>query len=508
MRATTFAVLISLAGCGTDHRTPPTLEDPDAFGVSGLRRLTRTEVANSVSDVFGVDPAESLSLLPEDLTGTNPFDNNYRAQTVSPLVIDGYAIFAQAYAEQLAAAPDLAQRLGGCTPAAPDDRACFDAMASRAARRMFRRPLTTTELATYGDVILPQAKAAGSFSVAIEMLGLLLVQHPAFLYRLEQEGQLDNFEIATRMSFLLWGSVPDDTLLDAAEQGALADAKARKREATRMLDDSRARRNLHRFHAQWLGFSDAPLPAPIENDLLDETNRLIDRIVFEEDDEWLSLFRANETYVTPQLASHYGMPAVASPGWVSGRGGGVLSQGSFLSLGAKFSDTSPTVRGAEVFRRITCGNLGTIPPDVDTDMPPGAQTDCKPERYFMRDVPGCNQCHGVIDNIGFGLENFGVFGVWRDTEVGKPQCVIDGAGSYKDVAFSGPEQLGAMLAADRRVQACATRQLFRWTVGRDEEPADEKTLSLLADQYDEDKSLRDILVGLVASPAITYRKGE
>ncbi|HEY5927562.1 MAG TPA: DUF1592 domain-containing protein [Kofleriaceae bacterium] len=508
---TGIAVCVVLAGCGNDQRSPNELSDPNAFGVSGLRRLTRVEVANSVGDVFGVDAVPLQAMLPEDISGGNPFDNNYRAQTVSPLVISDYSAFASAYAAQLAVTLELPQRLGGCTPVAPDDRSCFDAIASNAGRRMFRRPLESAELSAYGDAILPHAKTAGSFATAIEMLGLLLVQHPAFLYRLEQDGDLDNFQIATRMSFLLWGSVPDDELLDAAEDAKLDDASVRAVHAERMLDDPRAKRNLHRFHELWLGFSDAPLPTNLAADLREETSRLVDRVVFEQDAEWLSLFNASETYVTPALATQYGFAPVAGPGWVTypaGRGGGVLTHGSFLSLGAKFGDTSPTVRGAEIFHRLSCGELGTIPPNVDTDMPPGLPTDCKPERYSMREITGCDQCHGIIDNIGFGLENFGVFGAWRATEPGKPQCVIDAVGSWNGMAFSGPEQLGALIADDPRVSACATKQVFRWMTGRDEDSGDRNTLGVLDAHYRENRSLRALLLQLVTSPAIAYRKGE
>lgn len=506
-----LALCVVLAACGNDQVPPSELADPDAFGVSGLRRLTRTEVANSVVDVFGVDATDLVAALPEDLVGDNPFDNNYRAQTVSPTVISGYASFAQQYALRLAGATDIAMRLGGCTPASADDRACFDAIAARAGRLMFRRPITAAELDAYGSVILPLAKSNGQFATAIEMLGLLLLQHPAFLYRLEQDGALDDFQIATRMSFLLWGSVPDDDLLDSAEAGDLADTKERGRQAERMLDDPRAQRNLHRFHALWLGFSDAPLPNAIADELRDETNHLIDRVVFEQDADWLAIFNWNESYITPALAQQYGLPAVAGPGWTSypaDRGGGVLAHGSFLSLGAKFGDTSPTVRGAQIFRRLTCGSLGTIPPNVDTDMPPGQPTDCKPQRYVMRDIDGCDQCHGIIDNIGFGLENFGVNGQWRTTEPNRPDCAIDGAGSWAGVAFSGPQQLGALIQNDSRVTDCATTQLFRFMTGRDNDDGDRDTLAILSDVYEDKRSLRSLLVDLVTSPAIAHRKGE
>jgi hypothetical protein len=510
MTPRTLLYLALLASCGNDNGLGPdtALGDEAAFGVTGLRRLDRFEVTHSLSDVFGVATDDVESLLPDDLVGTNPFANNYRSQTISPVVINSYASFAQAYAAKLATQVNVPQ-LAGCTPAAADDRACFDKLVSNVGRRLLRRPIEQAELDRYAAAILPEAAQAGSFATAVEMLGLLFVQHPAFLYRVEHEGKLDGYEIGTRMAYLVWGSAPDDALLDAA--GDLDDAKARVTQAERMLDDPRARANWQRFHAEWLGYSEATLPAAVAADLRAETNALLDRVVFEDDADWLAIFRSTETYITPALAQHYGMPAIAAPQWVTypaGRGGGVLTHGSFLSLGAKFGDTSPTVRGAEIYRRIACGHLGTIPADVDTDRPPGLPTDCKPQRYTMRDTPGCNACHGITDNIGFGLENFGVSGQWRDVEPSKPQCTIVSNGAWNGEPYTGTEQLGALIAQDPRVSACATTQLFRFMAGRDEDLADDATLVALDALYRERPSLRGLIVALVKSPAITIRKGE
>lgn len=510
MTPRTLLALVLVTGCGNDSALSPesNLDDASAFGVTGLRRLDRYEVTHSLADVFGVPTDDVESYLPEDLAGTNPFANNYRSQTVSPLVINSYAGFAQMYAAKLATGVNVAQ-LAGCTPSAPDDRACFDKLVTKVGRRLFRRPIEPAELERYASAILPHAAQAGSFATAVEMLGLLFVQHPAFLYRLEREGDLDGYEIGTRMAYLIWGSAPDDALLDAA--GDLDETKARVAQAERMLDDPRARANWQRFHAQWLGYSEASLPAALAGDLRAESNALLDRVVFEDDADWLSIFRATETYITPALAQHYGMPAIATPQWVTypaGRGGGVLTHGSFLSLGAKFGDTSPTVRGAEIFHRLTCGHLGTIPANVDTDRPPGLPTDCKPQRYTMRDTPGCDGCHGITDNIGFGLENFGVSGQWRDFEPNKPQCGIVSNGAWAGTPYTGTEQLGQLIAQDPRVSACATTQLFRFMAGRDEDLADDATLVAMDSLYREHPSLRGLIVALVRSPAITIRKGE
>jgi hypothetical protein len=268
MTPRTLLALVLLTSCGNDSASSAdgNLDDENAFGVTGLRRLDRYEVTHSLADVFGVATDDVESFLPDDLVGTNPFANNYRSQTVSPVVINSYAGFAQMYAAKLASSTsgvNVAQ-LAGCTPDAPDDRACFDKLVTKVGRRLFRRPIEAAELDRYAAAILPHAAQAGSFATAVEMVGLLFVQHPAFLYRIEREGDLDGYEIATRIAYLVWGSAPDDDLLDAA--GDLDDGKTRVAQVERMLDDPRARANWQRFHAQWLGYSEATLPAPLAAD--------------------------------------------------------------------------------------------------------------------------------------------------------------------------------------------------------------------------------------------------
>ncbi|HEY4058093.1 MAG TPA: DUF1592 domain-containing protein [Kofleriaceae bacterium] len=492
---------------GDDDSTSPV----DDFGVTGLRRLTRFEVAASVDVAFDASADAFVDLLPEDQSGTNPFDNTYASQTVSPLVIAAYGQFAEAYAQSLAADANITQRLAGCTPATADDRACFDAFAKVVGRRMFRRPLTTDELDRFAGAILPYAKMDGSFATAVELLGELLVQHPAFLYRVEKDGaKLDAHEVATRVAFLAWGAGPDDELLDAADSDAL-DSAHRAEQAKRLMATPRAQRNWEHFHALWLGYDSAALPAAVHDDLLSETNHLIDRVVFEQNADWMQLFAATQTYITPALAQLYALPAVTSPQWVTypaGRGGGVLAQGTVLSIGAKFGDTSPTVRGAQLYARLSCGDLGTIPPGIDTDLPPGLATDCKPQRYTMSTTPGCDGCHGTIDNIGFGLENVGVGGAWRTTEPGKPQCTITGTGTWNNTPFMGPAELGALVAQDPAVSACATKQLFRYMTGRDETANDAAALSALASMRESTPGLADLVVQLAASSAITKHEEE
>ena len=148
-----------------------------------------------------------------------------------------------------------------------------------------------------------------------------------------------------------------------------------------------AKRQTQSFHAQWLGYADKFFPANLESDMLDEANKLVERTTTDPSRAWLSLFSSDETYITDNLAQHYGFPPPqGGAGWVRYPAGfgGMVSQGVLASLGGKFGDTSPTLRGYELYKRLFCGELGNIPPGVDIDDAPGTPGDCKTERYSMR----------------------------------------------------------------------------------------------------------------------------
>jgi hypothetical protein len=340
------------------------------------------------------------------------------------------------------------------------------------------------------------------------------LQHPEFLYRIEAQGprQLNQFEIATRISFLITGANPDSALLDAADANQLSSEMGRIQQAKRLLSLDLAQKNIAAFHSQWLGYSNSVFPSALESALAQETTDLINRVIFETDSDWLKLFTWHETRIDSTLAQHYGLP---SPGqnktWVSyppGRAAGLLSQASLARLGAKFSDTSPTLRGYELYKRLFCGEFkAVIPPGVDVDTPPGNPTDCKIQRYGMRNMTSCVACHGVTDNIGFGLEKIGAFGEWRTTEPGLPSCVLQENGTFDSQPFQGPEGFAKLVAQHPKTSACATKQLFEFFVGRRSTNDDQETLLALQGQYYQSRSLKSLLEALVKSPAISY-KGE
>lgn len=488
-----------------------------AYGKTGLRRLTAAEVGRSVGDIFGVSATSLIGTLPNDNAATLYFNNEYGGQTIDAATVSNFHGFAESYSALVSARPNIVNTLAGCTPANPNDKACFVQFAQKVGRSVLRRPVSAAEADLFATQFLPFAVAQNRFLTAVELLIQVWLQNPEFLYRFEfglanqpnpNLKELTDYEIATRMSFLIWGSTPDLELLDAAASGGLRDETVRVMHAERMLASSKAKAQWESFHAQWMGYSDTIFPTGLESDFVGESNALIGRVVFTNNTDWLDIFRSDDTYVTPALAAHYGLPAIAQTSWVkypADRGGGMLSHGSLVSLGAKFGDTSPTRRGYEFYKRLMCGEIPAVPGDIDVDVPPGLPTDCKIKSYSMRSISTCATCHSITDNIGFGLENMGAFGEWRTTEPGKPACTIVNDGIVDLMSFAGPRELGQRLTKNKKVSACAVKQLYRFFAGRDVTPQDADTVAALAAQYSQTPQLKSLITALVKSPAIAHK---
>ncbi len=376
-------------------------------------------------------------------------------------------------------------RWSAIVPCAPDtvDATCFDAFISSFGRRALRRPIADAELERWREWMMAEADAAGEPSLAVETAVRMLLQHPEFLYRIDRGDlvpedvdvvRLDDWAVASRLSFLLWGVGPDDVLLDAAADGRLGNPADVEAEAVRMLADDRARARVHRFHSLWMGYEVMAIGGSLGDAMRAETAAVIDRVVFDEERPWQDLFRESETFVDDVLTEHYGIetPANAAGDWVdygeSGRGG-ILSHGTFLSNGFKDGDTSPIVRGHVVSTMLLCLEVPEPPADVPPppEPEPGA---CKIDEAAAHMVqPSCAGCHAMLDGLGFGLENYDEFGQWRAHDVDNPDCTIEGEGDVPGLGnFSGPAELGALMADSPMLNECLATQAYRFAVGRTE----------------------------------------
>jgi hypothetical protein len=459
-----------------------------------LRRLSHAEYNNIVRDLLGDTSQPARSFPPEDFV--NGFKTQYQAQSISPLLMEAYS----AAAEKIAR--NAVRR--GILPAKPGPRFVADF-----GLRLFRRPLTASELKRY-NVLL----ASGGPALVLEAM----LQSPSFLFRLEAspEPSLQSYVIASRLAFTLWASAPDDALLSAAASGELLTPAGRARHAQRLLADDRARDNIDEFTAQWLRF-DRILGAVKERRrfplfsreaavaMTEEARRFVRDLAWS-DRSFMELFTDPHGYMTSDLAAIYGAPApeleysrVSFPP-DSGRAG-LLGQALFLASTAKPDDTSPTARGLFVREQLLCQHVPPPPPGVDTNLP--VLSESKPLTNKQRlalhlSNSSCAGCHTLIDPIGFGFEKFDAIGSRRESARlvfaarkgnGAPSTVelpLETQGyvaGISDSAFETPAQLGVILARSPVCQDCIVRQLFRYTLGRMESPADRSLLQRLSARF-------------------------
>lgn len=503
-----------------DPTEPPPVEVLERVGELGMRRLTAAEYSATVRDLLGVDVDAAL-LLPEDWR--QPFDNDYTTQNASQALIDGAELLAADVAG-LALEPGLRDATVGCTPAGPTDAACFQEFLARFGRRALRRPLSEDDLSRYGALI-SEAEETGDFYDAVDVAIRALLQHPEFLYRIEVgtplEGvpdvfALNDYEVATRLSYMLWGSTPSDTLLDLAEDDGLSDPEGIRAAAEDMLLDERAKARVGRFHALWLGYETLPHSPDLTTAMQAETQALIDKVIFDDAMPWQELLRSSETYVDTTLAEHYGLPAPATPGWVdyadSGRRG-LLSHGSFLSAMSKIDDSSPTKRGILVRTRLMCQVIPPPPPTVDVDMVEPEEGTCKEDFYVEQhlNAPGCVSCHALMDPIGLGLENYDHTGAFRTVENDDESCVITGQGELDGSPFSGPAELSELLIDSGSLNRCVAEQLYRFAMGRTElAPVDASFIDFVVEQNgaEGDFDFAALVLAFVSEDAFRYRRNE
>ena len=507
-----------------DDDGPIPEDDANEVGVSGLRRLSIVEYQQTIVDLLGFDAAQAKELLPSDTL--TPFDNDFTLQTPSEPLIKGLEIVAGDIAEAVVADPDLRAAIVPCTPSGADDAECLREFVGTFGRRALRRPLADVEIET---LVALQAHAieADDFWVGVSAVVRALLQHPEFVYRVEigepvadQPGlfRLNGHEVGARLSYLLLGSTPPDWLLDAADAGELDDTAGIAAAAATVLEDERVRARVSRFHALWLSYENLSVSG-IYGDMHTETDTLVQRIVFDDARPWTDMLTSTETYLTAELAEHYGLPAPdGAAGWVdygeSGRAG-LLSHGSFLSVGAKFGDTSPTQRGKLVREKLFCTEIPKPPPDLMVDVcePPEADPDaCKHERYFMSTEAACSACHTLMDPIGFGLENYDASGAYRETDIDRPECVIDGQGEFVGVGtFNGPAELGQLAIESGLVESCVAQQLYRFAVGRTElDEHDQALIARLVEDSSTDGSMHMLpwITDYVGSEAFRHRREE
>jgi len=462
-----------------------------------------------------LDPAADLPVesRPEGFL----FDNNASSGLVTTTHAERYLDAAGALA---AAALDAPGGWLPCESLAPaDPSTCASDFARDFGLRAWRRPLTDDEVDRFAARVLSADTFEEGLSVALQ----IMLSSPDFLYRSElglpqDDGtwRLTPWETAAALSYLFWGTTPDDPLLEAAAAGELDTASGVAAEARRMLDDDRAAPLLEAFAAQWLGAEGVLLTeAELKADMLAETAGFFRWVVSEGSGTLEELLTADYTTASAALAAAYGAGSPDSDGLVTlpPERSGILSHAAILATTAHSDQTSPILRGLFVRGNLLCQELGAPPPSAGgvPDVDPDATTRDRYEQHTAD--PTCYACHQYIDPIGFGFEHFDQLGQWRETENG---MAIDASGDMNDVEglgtgtsapFEGLPELAATLAASERAYTCFTLQTWRFALGGLEREVDACALEELGEAFlGAGGDIRELLVALAASEGFVTRE--
>lgn len=487
-----FATCAGLVACASASQKPhgdgpvadapaPLCAAPDGgLGAAPLRRLTRFEYGRTLADLTGADPSVADELVPDE--ESFGFDDQADTYSVSTLHASKYLDVAQSVATSFVADTARLSAFAGCDPTA--DAACVEPFVRAFGRRAYRRTLTEDEVSAM--VALEQATATPGAADGVSAVVAAMLEAPQFLYRPEPSAPGAAFgpALATRLSYLIVASAPDETLLDAAEGGALDTTSGLLAQADRLLASPRAAEAFSHFMFEWWDLEaldglqkDQALyrtwTSTMPQELTGETQAFLNAA-------WAAtpsldvIFGAPYTYLDANLASFYGATGPASSGFVEvaldpTRAAGMLTQGSFLAVHAKANQTSPVERGKFVRERLLCDPPPPPPPNVVVT-PPAVDPRLSTRERFSQHLsdPSCAGCHTLMDPIGFLFEHYDAVGRWRDVDGGEP---VDSTGylvgTDVDGNLDGVPELAQTLLQSAQVQSCVARQWFRYAFGHD-----------------------------------------
>jgi hypothetical protein len=492
-----------------------------------LRRLTPAQYRNSVLDLTGVEPdVAGLTSIPP-LSGLQAIGAS--SVTLAELDLEAFESLADGLSAQLFADPTLRTKLVGCDA---QQSACAEAFVASFGRRAFRRPLSDDERTRYVELLRSATQMTGDGWLGLRVVSSAFLQSPSFLYRAELGAPdpaaptrrlLDAYELASRLSFFLWNTTPDDALLDAAAAGTLATAAGVATEAQRLLASPRAAAAIDQLFTDYLRLdaldelvklpdvypaATPTLPAAMR----EQTLRSLRTLLFERDGDFRTAFTTETTFVDAELAELYDLPEPAGTGFrevtlpASGARAGLLTQASFLATHAHPGRTSPTRRGKFIRESLLCQAVPAPPPDVDTTLPDTSDARTLREKLTEhRDNPACSGCHTLMDPLGLALEHFDGIGAHRTVENG---VAIDASGDLDGLPFSDARGLGAALAADPRLADCFARTLLRYARGALETPSEEALLAELTASFAAaGYRVRELIQGVVTADAFRHVGG-
>ena len=463
-------------------------ENPDPGRVT-LRRLNRAEYNNTVRDLVGVDfhPADDF---PVDDTGYG-FDNIGDVLTLSPMLLEKYLAAAESILTRAFTNDSIRRAILICEPQDGTTNQCFRTILARFTQRAYRWPVQADEVERLTQLAEMTLANGADFETSVKAALEAVLISPHFLFRGELPSQtgtqtkahpIGEYVLASRLSYFLWSSMPDEELFALAAQKQLR--RHLDEQVRRMLRDPKSKAFVENFSGQWLQTRDLKQVTPdaklfpafddeLRDDMAQESELFFENVL-REDRSILDFLEGDYTFVNERLARHYGLEGVSGLAFrrVSLKGtprGGVLTQGSVLTVTSNPTRTSPVKRGKWVLENL----LAQPPPPPPPGVPPlgeGAEETAaaslrqRMERH--RSDPHCASCHAQMDPLGFSLENFDAIGAWREQDGTFP---IDATGQLPGGEhFSGAAQLRQMLMKEKRPQfvRCLTEKMLTYALGR------------------------------------------
>jgi hypothetical protein len=506
---------------------------PGVPATSQLTRLTRVQYDNTVRDLFGTTLIQASATLPSSMLAPDtPGSVDQRAW-------DGYQSASSSLASLVMADATARAKTVPCTPTG-DGSACAQQFIQQFGRRAFRRPLTTDEAARFTTLYTNRATltATGTFNEAAQLILQAFLVSPSFLTRAEitetAEGAsfvLNGYEVASRLSYMLWGSMPDETLFSAAAGGTLGTSDGILAQAQRMMKDPKARAKIADFHqtyahmglgTRWEDIARDPavypkFAAPMVPMLSDETARFFDYIVFDKGGSFHDLMTSPIGFVNNTLAPLYGLNPAAygtdltqvslDPATRSG----VFTRLGFLTSYSLYNRPSPILRGAFLQKEVLCTTIGAPPPDAQSTPLPMTGTTNR-ERVTAQTSGGvCATCHTTLINpTGFALEEYDAIGAYQPTEAGMPTntsaTVIIGANS---VPVTNAVDLMNKIADSPEAQQCYTQKLAQFAFDRALTAQDSCTVQDLAAKMTQSTyTVVSLMTDLTQTQSFRYRAKE
>lgn len=512
---------------------PSTLPDgvPPA---SRVLRLSYGDYERTVSDLLGLD-VHPAALFPAEPPGLGSYEE-LGALSVNERLLGELQLAAASLAAEVLATPSSFATVVPCTT---EDASCRDQFLDAFLLRAYRRPPTESELTRFAalfDGAGELLQGGNAFRDGVSLVVEAVLQSAKFLYRAEvgagaQDGtgtRLDDFEIATRLSYLFWGTMPDAQLLEAAQAGTLSTPAGLADQAERLAADPRVRARVLDFHERWLQLDgltgvekDTATFPQFSQELVAsmkaEALRFVEAVTLEESGAIGALLTAPVAFVDDKLAALYGLSGSFGPELArvdlpaDGPRRGLLTQAAFLTGHSSASTrTSPILRGVFVLQRFVCQKIPPPPPGAEMMSPedPPATELLTTRQYFewKTSMATCSTCHDRINPAGFAFESFDAIGALRTSENGAP---VDPAGTVSlgtnVIGFQTAAEFVEGLAGLPQTRDCYAQHWLRYAYGRENAGGDARTLGLLArDMEREGFGVRDVLLGITRGAAFTH----